>query len=75
MRFQLILAKCSERSGAKDVPNVPNVPHVPNVPNTNIVPVQDRVRAALLEAGGQQSSVTFFNFQNGLDMPAHGRLT
>ena len=42
MRFYLILAKCSERSVAKHVPNVPNVPHVPNVQNTNIVPVQDR---------------------------------
>ena len=37
-----MLAKCSEQSRAKHVPNVPNVPHVPNVPNTNIVPVQDR---------------------------------
>ena len=35
-----MLAKCSEQSGAKHVPNVPNVPHVPNVPNTNIVPGQ-----------------------------------
>ena len=37
-----MLAKCSEQSRAKHVPNVPNVPHVPNVPNTNIVPVQHR---------------------------------
>ena len=37
-----MLAKCSEQSGAKHVPNVPNVPHVPNVPNTNIVPGQHR---------------------------------
>ena len=44
IRFWPMLAKCSEQSGAKHVPNVPNVPHVPNVPNTNIVPVQHRGR-------------------------------
>ena len=38
-RFGSILAKCSEQSRAK---HVPNIPHVPNVPNTNIVLGQHR---------------------------------
>ena len=46
--FWSMLAKCSEQSRAKHVPNVPNVPHVPNVPNTNIFPVQHSICSCLL---------------------------
>ena len=52
-----MLAKCSEQSGAKHVPNVPNVPHVPNVPNTNIVPVQHRLSRILASLSREDSAL------------------